>query len=355
MVTQDGLSITYDTCGKGRMVQLARDGSIYCGRGFRIYCSKDRGQSWRFQTEMPSMLSRKLVSTFRLGGRLLRQEVRALAVLSGGELVAANRQGVFFSVANDPIMQRSTLELPTDASIAPPMTLTVGPDESIIWGEYKSAKNHGLPIRLYASEDRGRSFHIAWETLAGDIRHIHNIIYDSGSECYWLLAGDHGHEPGIGRLSVDFKSFEWVVKGEQRFRATDLFDLGDHFVYGTDTEKEVNAVMSLEKKSGRVERVCETDGSCIYSCRFGGFFALTTSVEPSEINRGEYAGLWLSRNGHDWGRVLQAKKDRWHPTYFQFGSIILPRGCSPYETVYFSGQAIERMDGYLFRGEVNTA
>lgn len=355
MFSGDGAELIYEPCGKGRMVLAAPDGSIYCGRRYRVYRSADRGETWRFVTEMPSGLPRRLISSFRLGGRLLRQEVRALAVMSGGGLVAANRRGVYFADAGEPVMRPSRLELPRDASIAPPMTLTVGPSETIVWGEYKSAKNHGLPIRVYASTDRGRSFHIAWETRPGDIRHVHNMIFDPASGCYWLLAGDHGDEPGIGRLSTDFTSFEWVVKGQQRYRATDLFDLGDHFVYGTDTEKEANAVMSLEKKSGRVEKVCETDGSCIYSCRFGGIFALTTSVEPSEVNRGQYAGLWISRDGHEWRRVLQAKKDLWHPTYFQFGSLILPRGASQDDTIYFSGQALEGMDGRIYRAHVGKA
>lgn len=355
MPWQEGFEFKYEPCGQGRMVQLAPDGSIYCGRRFCIHRSEDCGRTWQFVTQMPSKLSRSLVSMSRLGGRLLRQEVRAIAVLSGGRLVAANRQGVYFAGAGEPVMQPSRLELPADASIAPPMTLTVGPDETVLWGEYKSAKNHGLPIRVYASTDRGRSFHIAWQTRAGDIRHVHNLIHDAAGGCYWLLAGDHGQEPGIGRLSTDFKSFEWVVKGEQRYRATDLFDLGDHFVYGTDTEKETNAVMSLDKATGRVEKLCETDGSCIYSCRFGGVLALTTSVEPSEVNRGEHAGLWLSRDGHDWQRVLQGRKDRWHATFFQFGSIILPRGRSPHDTIYFSGQALERLDGRMFRADLQQA
>ena len=186
---------------------------------------------------------------------------------------------------------------------------------------------------------------MAWVFEAGSIQHIHNLVYDTRLSQYWVLAGDHEHEPGIGRLSADLKDFEWLVKGEQQFRAVEVFDFGDHLIYGTDTEKAANAIMRLEKTTGRIERLQETDGSCIYACRFGGLYVLSTSVEPSGINHSRIADIWVSRDGDRWERVLRAEKDFWHPTYFQFGSLVLPRGASEKETIFFSGQALKGLDG----------
>ena len=229
-----------------------------------------------------------------------------------------------------------------------PMTITVGPADRILFGEYNSKTAHNLPVRLFVSDDLGSSFEVARVFEAGSILHIHNIVYDVGLKHYWVLAGDHQHEPGIGRLSEDLKEFDWVAKGKQQFRAVEVFDFGDHLIYGMDSEKAANAVIRFDKASGRTERLQELDGSCIYACLFGGLYVLSTTVEPSAVNRSKQASLWISRDGDHWEKVFSAGKDHWHPTYFQYGSIVLPRGESDHETIMFSGQALKGLDGRVY-------
>ncbi len=352
---QDALSLRMLHSAPGRALTLSDDGTVYLGRHLRILRSGDDGASWQEVARLPSPGVRKAAACLRLTTRLLRHEIRALAIMPDGGLVACDRRGVYAGNAGQSVLDPSRVEAPAGRAIAPPMTLTVGPDGEVLWGEYKSGRGDREPIHLFVSHDSGRTFQVAHVLEAGQIRHVHNIIYDPGIRKYWLLTGDHGHEPGIGLLSRDLRDFDWVVKGEQRYRAVELFDFGDHLVYGTDTEKEPNAVMALDKKSGRIERLCELDGSCIYACRFGAVYALSTSIEPSEVNRNHHAGLWLSTDGHAWQRVLAAEKDRWNATYFQFGSLVLPRGASTKSTVYFSGQAVRTYDGRLFTATMENA
>jgi hypothetical protein len=273
----------------------------------------------------------------------VRQEVRALARLSEGTYVAANREGVFFGRAGEPLMQRSRVE--TGAlPLMPPLRMTTGPGDLVIWGEYGSY-SEPRPVRIYASRDSGRSFGLVHTFAAGEILHVHNLRWDPHQGHYWVLAGDHDSEPGIGRLSADLARFEWFVKGEQRFRAVEIFDLGDRLLYGTDTEMEQNGLVTLDKASGRLERHRAFDGSCIYACRFGGLLALSTSVEPSKVNHTRFGSLWLSRDGMRWKRAWRAEKDAWSAHYFQFGSIVLPSGATDREIVYLSGQALRGIDG----------
>ena len=63
------------------------------------------------------------------------------------------------------------------------------------------------------------------------------------------------------------------------------------------------------------------------------------------MNHCREAGLWLSRDGDSWHQVFQARKDRWSGVYFQFGSLVLPRGESRRESILVSGQALEGVDG----------
>lgn len=328
----------------GRVLHLCRDGTLYICRGPAILSSADWGVSWRRLTTVPFSLSHRLAAGFSLTKRLLRLELRALTPLSDGTLVAASHRGVFWGRAGDPVMRASDVE-GRGKRLYSPMSLTAGPGDRVLWGEYVSWEAHGLPIRIYVSDDGGRSFQIAHVFEAGSVMHVHNIVYDALLDHYWVLSGDFDQEAGIGCLSADLSRFEWLYRGKQQYRAVEVFDFGDRLVYGTDTQLEPNAVMSFDKASGRVERLCETDGSCIYACRFGGLYALTTSIEPSSVNRARDAGLWVSRDGDHWRRVFTARKDCWHKAYFQFGSLVLPRGACDQETLAFSGQAVRGIDG----------
>jgi hypothetical protein len=327
----------------GRLVLASSDGTLHLGRNYEIQRSADDGATLERVSSLPRAPWRWAAEWSRLACRLLRQEIRALARLPDGDYVAASRLGVFHGRAGDEPLQRSRVEV-GDLPLMPPMRLTVGPEGVVLWGEYGSHR-HGRPVRLYASHDRGRSFQVVRTLEAGSVLHVHNVIYDAHLDLYWVLAGDHDHEPGIGRLSRDLTRFDWLVKGEQRFRAVVVFDFGDRLVYATDTEREINGLMVLEKASGRADRLRDFDGSCIYGCRYGGTYAITTTVEPSSVNHSPWAALWLSRDGFSWKRAYRARKDRWSADWFQFGSIVLPSGATERDTIAFSGQAIEALDG----------
>jgi hypothetical protein len=331
---------------RGRALLVRPDGTIYIGRNYAIYSTRDHGRSWQHVTTMPRSLTRRAAECSRLASRLLRHEVKALLTLSDGSHVAANREWVYFSPPGAPGMTRSRVETGSPP-LAPPMCMTLGPGDRILWGEYNSKTAHGNPVRLFVSEDRGRSYSIARVFEGGSILHVHNLIHDPAHNCYWLLAGDHGDEPGIGRLSEDLKHFDWIAKGQQSYRAVNAFDFGDRLIYAIDSDREQNALMIMDKKTGRFERGREFEGSCIYSCRFGEWYAIATSVEPSNVNKSRDATLWLSRDGMDWHEALRVSKDRWHPVYFQFGSIVLPRGESDDNTIIYSGQALQGIDNRL--------
>ena len=325
----------------GRVVLAERDGAIHLGRNAEILRSNDDGRTWTRVSALPRSPLRRAAEGSRLACRLLRHEIRALVRLSDGGYVAASRDGVFFGRPGDSRLAPSAVE---GSPYLSPMRITLGPGDRVLWGEYVG-RRPTRTIRIFASRDAGRSFQAVHTFELGSVFHVHNILWDARLDHYWVLAGDHGAEPGIGRLSADLERFEWLVKGEQRYRAVAAFDLGDRLVYATDTELESNGLISLDKETGRAERLRDFDGSCIYACRFGALYALSTTVEPSAVNRSEWATLWLSRDGERWWPGYRARKDRWSPRYFQFGSIVLPAGESDREVVFFSGQAVESLDG----------
>lgn len=330
------------TC-RGRMLYAKPDGTLFLGRHNTVFRTNDDGHTWSRVTSIPCPLARRLAEPSRLASRALRHHVKAFVTLSDGTAVASTRDGVFHAEPGWPRMKPSRTPgegLPSE----PPMTISIGPGDRVLWGEYFSNRAR-REVRLYVSDDKARTFEVAHVFQPGEIRHLHNIYHDKSSDHYWILAGDHDGEPGIGRLSGDLTTFEWVVKGKQIHRAVCVFDFGDRLVYGTDTEKEPNAIMRLDKATGRVERIAETPGSSLYACRFGGLYAISTAIEPSEVNTSRAATLWLSRDGESWHRAFEVEKDVWHPTFFQFGTLVLPRGESDCEILAFSGQAVRGLDG----------
>lgn len=334
----------------GRAVLIEPEGPIHLGRNYQIWRSDDGGDSFRQVTAFPLSPLRRLADVSRLACRLLRQEVRALVRLSDGSYVGANREGLFHAAPGDAVMTESRVEC-GDQPMRPPMRLSTGPDDLVIGGEYCSAKA-GRDVRILASKDRGESFQVVQALPAGTVGHVHNVVYDAGRDHYWVLLGDHGDHAGIGILSSDLARFEWYVRGKQSFRAVEVFDLGDRLVYATDTEVAAVELIVLEKDGGRYEALRRFEGSCIYACRFGDLYALSTTVEPSSVNQCSRAGLWVSRDALDWKLAYSAPKDVWSPRYLQYGSIVLPCGASDSSRLFFSGQAVSGLDGRTLVADV---
>jgi len=325
----------------GRAASFFGRDTVFIGQKYKVleYTQSDLSLAG----QIPCNTKRKLIEPFRLLCRAFRHEIRGVGVLPVGTKIVATRQGLYYCSVDEMTFEKALLPA-TDMRIYPPMTVTVGSDGRILWGEYWGNADRRA-VRLFVSEDFGKSYQPFWEFTKGDVKHIHNIIEDPYDDCYWVFVGDQGKEPGIGRLSKDLKSFDWLARGEQKYRAVDGFLFQDKIVYGTDSEKEANAIYAIEKKTGKAEKICDTPGSCIYSAKFGKWYVISTSVEPSEVIDCKYATLWVSKDAVTWQQVYRAKKDVFPARYFQFGSIVLPRGQWESDKIVFSGQALKGIDG----------
>ncbi|MDJ0789201.1 MAG: hypothetical protein QNK05_20540, partial [Myxococcota bacterium] len=337
--------------GPGRALYVEPDGRLYVGRGGWIGTSEDGGRSVTPRARLPMPWKREVGRVHRLLGRLVRHEVRALMPLSDGSLVGASRDGLFRAAAGEVHMTACRVELATSAmpglseqALTPPFSIARGPGDRLLFGEYDARTGHGKPVRIFVSDDAGRSFQVARVLEAGSVMHVHGLRFDAGRDHYWVFAGDYDHEPGIGMLSADLLRFEWFRRGEQRYRVCEAFDFGERLVYATDSNVEPNHILSLHKESGAVEVLADIEGSSLYGCRFGGVHAISTAVEPGGGSLSDRVALWISRDGARWWRVFEARKDRW-PAILQFGCLVLPRGESEQDTLFVSGQALSGLDG----------
>jgi hypothetical protein len=334
---------------KGRVINFSDDGQIFVGQNYTIAKYNLQG-GYTPIAKVPCSFKRKMIEPCRLICRFLRHEIRGFVQLDTGEKIAATRQGLYYSGEQDYVLKPALLPK-THLEIKPPMAMTVDSAGRILWGEYWSNRER-REVRLFVSEDKGKTYEPFHTFKAGEVKHIHHILEDSFDNCYWVCAGDHNSEPGIGKLSRDLKYFDWLVKGKQQYRAVTGFVFKDKIVYGTDTEKDFNAIYVLNKNNGYVEKLCETPGSCIYAAKFGKWYAISTSVEYFEKHNNDTSTVWISEDTLNWHEVYQAKKDIWSMKYFQFGSIVLPRGGWEYDKIVFSGQALKGIDNRVYIAEV---
>jgi hypothetical protein len=321
---------------RGRALFIDMNDRLYISRGYQIFRSDDGGENWILDCQVPIGGCRSWLAKLPLAARASRNYVQALRVdLDGARLVVA-RDGIYRAELGEIQMNRVWMVKRGSR----PLNLSVD-GHRILFGEYGGDCMTQVRVGIICSEDGGRTFRTVHEFEKGDIQHVHNIIVDPHSDHYWLLAGDHGNEPGIAALSKDFGKLEWVGRGDQMLRAVQVLPHPDGLIYGSDSEVEQNHIVKLDRISWRYERVAPLDGSSIYAADFGRFSLISTCVEASSVNTGKVCSLYESSDGTRWNRALSMRKDIWQNTIFQFGLIVLPYVMSK-NPVYgmFSGQAV---------------
>lgn len=288
----------------------------------------------------PGML-RKIASSMRLSQRLLRIGFHHLEVFPDKRMIAILDKAIA-------VLEVGEKEFKTTWRVkrgTRPMGMAITPDSKIYWGEYFNNKERS-EVYVYGSEDGGYTWDVVYTFSKGSIRHIHNIIYDSFDDCFWILTGDEGKEPKILRASRDWKALDIVLGGNQQARAATIIVESDGIYYATDTPHEQNYIYHIDRKTEKREEIAKISGPSMYSCKVGGFMFFSTAAEPG---RSYYpaACLWRSKDGDSWHKLFEWPKDSWHPKYFQFGNIVLPRGETSDGLLAATGVAVKGMDGKL--------
>lgn len=329
---------TLEVCGQtqGRALFIGHSGELYVSRGAAIHRSSDGGKTWVLDCRVLARGWKPLAAYSTLAARLLRFNVQALQVLRDGSRVAVARDGIYRAEGGECEMRR-TWALTRGSR---PINLSADGNR-LLFGEYGGKEMNAAQVKIYCSDDRGKTFEPVYEFPTGDVHHIHNVIVDEFSSCYWVLAGDHGREPGIAALSKDFRHLDWLARGSQMVRAVNVLPRKDCLIYGSDSELEPNFVVRVDKQSGRFERVTPIEGSSLYAATVGQMSLISTSVEPSRVNHGTHCLLYASTDDWNWKPIMSFRKDRWNPVLFQFGTIVLPYIRNPDVAVgMLSGQAV---------------
>jgi hypothetical protein len=293
---------------------------LYGCRGYDIVRLRAGEGNWEPVARFSPPWWRSITSRTNVTYRLVRDGFHALAVTDDSTIVGAVPGAIVTcspgvrSFATTHRILRGTR----------PLHITVTPSGRIYWGEYFDNPERA-EVHIYASDDRGATWHVAQTFPAGAIRHIHNIVYDRWADCLWILTGDEGGECRVIRASCDLRSMDTVAQGNQQARAVAAIPTRDALYLSTDTPYEQNHVYRLER-SGRLIRVGDLNSSSIFGCAVGGAFFFSTMVEPSAVNTDGEVHLAGAREGCDWHTLARWKKDGFPLRYFQYGNAVLPDG-----------------------------
>lgn len=322
----------------GRALLVGANSRLYISNRYRIFHSDDLGETWNRNCYIPSNSWKSYAAKSSLAARLLRFYIASFHVLDDGSRVAVARDGIYRASPGEQRMHR-TFKITRGSR---PLNLSVDRNR-VMFGEYGSGLENSR-VAIYISEDYGKSFSIGHLFPRGDIRHVHNIVIDKIAGLYWVLVGDFKQQPGIGILSDDLSSIHWVCRGTQQCRAVCALPTEDGLIYGTDSDRDRNFIMLLDRNDGNIRPICEIEGSSLYATDFGAIKAIATCVEPNPHCPSKTSALYLSHNGASWRRSLSFQKDRFNPRYFQFGTLVLPPVQTHADFILLSGQSLRGLN-----------
>ena len=282
-----------------------------------------------------------LPSRFALSRRFLRAEITGLYNLPNGERLAIAKKGLFLLKQGSNRFDR-VFAMPRGSK---PLNICIAPSGKLFFGEYFQNMDKQA-VNIYCSDDNAQSWHITYTFPEGSINHIHGIFFDKYTNRIWVVTGDRENECIIGYTEDEFKTFVEVFQGGQEYRTCQLFFYKNFIVFGTDTQYEQNVLKKFDRNTHEITTLQEVQGSVIKGGQVGEVAFISTTVEPSNVNKDKYAHLWVTKDGLHWEEKYKAKKD-WLPSIFQFGTFEFPQyyGIEKMERLYFSGRAVKGLDG----------
>lgn len=316
---------------KGKVLLIKRD-DLVNNRGYLL---KDKQNMYKVDDKYA------LPSRFALTRRFLRAEITGLYALANGNRIAVAKKGFFLRKQGNNTFEKC-FTMPRGSK---PLNLCFAPSGNIYFGEYFQNMDKQA-VNIYCSKDNAQTWSIAYTFDAGNINHIHGLFFDKYTNRIWLATGDRENECIIGYTEDEFKTFKEVFRGGQEYRTCQLFFYKDFIVFGTDTQYEQNVIKKFDRKTLEITELQEVQGSVIKGGQVGDVAFISTTVEPSKVNKDKYAHLWVTKDGLHWEERYKAKKDCW-PSIFQFGTFEFPQyyGIDKLERLYFSGRALKGLDG----------
>ncbi|MBO7110330.1 MAG: hypothetical protein J6W18_00110 [Bacteroidaceae bacterium] len=281
-----------------------------------------------------------LLSRCCLTRRFFRAEITGFYTLSNGIQLAIAKKGVFRRSASG----KTFVKICSIPRGSKPLTIVEKTSDEIFFGEYFQNVEK-VPVHIYSLDVNTGELKVVYTFDQGEINHIHGLFRDSYTNRIWVVTGDDDGECIIGYTEDNFAHFIEVYRGGQEYRCCQMFFYPEFIVYATDSQFIPNTIKRIDRKTLDITPLKAVQGSVIKGGQAGNVSFLSTTVEPSLVNKDQYAHLWITKDGMHWEERYKAKKD-WMPAIMQFGTFEFPHyEKEPKDRIYFSGRAVESLDG----------
>lgn len=190
---------------------------------------------------------------------------------------------------------------------------------SVFLTEYTLATDGRRPVRVFRSDDGGRTFDVCFAFAPGQVRHVHLIQQDPFDGSLWLGTGDSDAESGLFRSTDNGTSWQEIGRGGQRWRTVGLAFRPDAIWWGTDAGLDApkfrNEILRLDRKTGRLDTVQPVQGPvhAVGSTRQGDLL-MATGIEDGANEADRRVHLWHGRDDGQfreiasWHRGLQPRQ-----------------------------------------------
>lgn len=275
---------------------------------------------------------------YKFSRRLLRAEITGLYILDDNSMLAVAKKGLFRSASEGGDIHK-VFAMPRGSK---PLNLCILPNGHIFFGEYFQNMNKEA-VNIYGSEDMGRTWKVVYTFETGNINHVHGLFFDKYTNRMWVLTGDRDNECIIGYTEDEFRSFHEVLRGGQEYRSCQLFFYKDFIIYATDSQYIENEIRAINRETLEITTLAKIQGSAIKGGQTGDVSYLSTTIEPSEVNKERFSHIWVTKDGLHWEDKFKAEKDCW-PSVFQFGTFEFPHNAYQDGKLWFSGRALKGYD-----------
>lgn len=333
---------------QGYCVEWAEPGNFYLSRRNVVFHCGTLKPPFTKIAAIDAAPWKTAVSGIRLAQRLLRFMVMNVVPLADGSIFVTFDKSVGV-IRDGKYRHLDGLSRPCRVLRG---SCAVDEKGSIYFGEYLANTERG-PMQIYRYQTGGDAVEAAHTFPAGSIKHIHGIYYDTFTQSLYCLTGDDEKECKILRTADGFETIDTVGSGDETWRAVSMLFSKHSVFYGTDAEFRDNQILELDRKTGERRPLGTVNGTVFYSKHIGSDLFFTTTAENAPAQAENTAALWVVADG-ECRQLAKFKKDRWHTSLFQFGTIHLPHTSRLPEELYFQVVAVEG-DGRVFRARSITA
>ena len=214
---------------RGLAVHALADGRAWASRGGRIYTRALAGGRWHLYDRLPEPAWRRLLGRSATVGQALRLGVHGLLPLGDGALLVVDA-GRLWRVADGQWHEALRYDFRKPARLG----VLLDRAGHVYCAEYTLNPRRDRPIRLWRSDDGGRTFRQIYAFAAGSVRHLHFIQQDPIDGALWLGTGDRDAESALWRSTDRGETWARVGGGSQLWRAIGLAFAADAVIWGTD-------------------------------------------------------------------------------------------------------------------------